>query len=147
MHDEYSYVIGNFQPLTKSSINTVREILFDHRKKMNVYVRKNQRGPDAPWTFEQVKNMWETIFDVEANMGNLFVYKANGEIPKGNRIEIIDAESEERKARNTLTGISHISYDPLWEHEAVPISVARIVASFNDESWREYIGSCSRVLP
>ena len=150
MHENQSYVIGDFQPLTKSSISAVRPILADSDDSsvsLRVYVREPERGPMAPWSFEQVKSMWGAIFDVDMSMGNLRVEISNGKPPDGTQVEIVYGAEEEALARRLLN--RRVSYDPLWNHEAIPAHVARLVASFEDQEWRKYLsnGSGPSVLP
>lgn len=140
MPEQY-FIRGTFQPLDRAAIESARKVLSARNRKLTVYVQISPRGPEAPFSFEQVKEMWKRAFLGETEIGILQVVPSGGPVPLG--IEVVPERNEERHLRDQLSETAHKS--SFWNTKGLHSSVVRAIDSFEDD-WREYLNGHSADL-
>lgn len=127
MRANRQFICGEFQPLTTAAILTVRRNLFKAGKTI-IYVRPRERGPEAPFSFEEIEAMWEEAFPTMVSAGIIEIVQTDDKVPTGER-ELSWNQDTEKEAR------SNLRYNNLiWPLE-IPNSVRLAINSFTDE-WR-----------
>lgn len=71
-------IAGDFQPLTRATVEAAREVLND-TDFLDVLVRpKSCRTPEAPFSFEEIKQMWKAAFP---DVGHIYVEQSDAQLP------------------------------------------------------------------
>ena len=135
------YLAGRFQPLVKNDVVAVRRALGEGNI-VRVYIQTLPRGPEAPFSFEQVKEMWLAAIHVHATDENFFLLRDDGDKIGSS----IDAdEGQQKKALSRLK--QYNSFSPLTPLPELSYDVVKAIYSFDDD-WKQYLnGSRSDLLP
>lgn len=117
-------IAGSFQPLTRLTVEKARQIL-EAGETLSVLVMPHDRGPETPFSFGEIKAMWEGAFPanvIEIALANDGYDPCDTECAK-----------EEMVARNALA-----STRPFWVC-GIPHSVSKTIETF-DGQWKQSLG-------
>lgn len=128
MRAECQYICGQFQPVTTSAILTVRRALHKADKTI-IFVRPRPRGPDSPFSFAEIKAMWEEAFPTMVSAGVIEIVETDDDPPS-------DAQVLRWRHSSEITARASLRYNDFFWQMEIPNAVRLAISSFGDE-WKD----------
>lgn len=130
------YLAGRFQPLVKNDALAARRALSEGNV-VRIYIQEEQRGPEAPFSFDQVRGMWLAAIHVHATGDNFFIMKDNGA-----RIGARIGTDESQREKALLRLKQYNSFTPLMPLPELSYDIVKTIYTFDDD-WKRYLNGSS----